>query len=48
MKITIDDLSGKKIDEFLEQHIDDMKATSPPDSKHAVDIEGLRKPEITF
>ena len=25
-----------------------MKAVSPPESKHALDLEGLRKPEITF
>ena len=48
MRIIIDDLAGKEIAEFLEAHINDMKATSPPESKHALDIEGLRKPEITF
>jgi putative acetyltransferase len=25
-----------------------MKSVSPPESKHALDLEGLRKPEITF
>ncbi|MGL4880927.1 MAG: GNAT family N-acetyltransferase, partial [Waterburya sp.] len=29
-------------------HIQDMKAVSPPESKHALDLEGLKKPEITF
>lgn len=48
MKIIIDDLSGTKIAEFLAEHIKDMKAVSPPESKHALDLEGLRKPEITF
>jgi putative acetyltransferase len=48
MLITIDDLSGTMIAEFLEEHIKDMKAISPPESKHALNLEGLRKPEITF
>jgi putative acetyltransferase len=48
MEIKIDDLSGREIAEFLEAHIRDMKAISPPESKHALDLEGLRKPEITF
>jgi putative acetyltransferase len=48
MKITQDDLSGYKIARFLEENIEDMKAISPPESKHALDLEGLRKPEITF
>ena len=48
MKIVIDDLSGPEIAEFLEEHIRDMKSVSPPESKHALDLDGLRKPEITF
>jgi putative acetyltransferase len=48
MKIKVDDLTGTEIAELLEQHIRDMKAISPPESKHALDLEGLRKPEITF
>ena len=48
MKIVVDELSGKEIAEFLEEHINEMKATSPPESKHALDLEGLRQPEITF
>lgn len=48
MDIRIDDLSGPEIACLLEQHIEDMKAASPPESKHALDLNGLRKPEITF
>ncbi|MBW4517372.1 MAG: GNAT family N-acetyltransferase [Timaviella obliquedivisa GSE-PSE-MK23-08B] len=48
MEIKIDDLSGSEIAEFLEEHIREMKSVSPPESKHALDLEGLRKPEITF
>lgn len=48
MRITIDDLSGAEIAAFLDEHINDMKDVSPPESKHALDLEGLRKPEVTF
>ncbi|MFV1984812.1 MAG: GNAT family N-acetyltransferase [Thiohalomonadales bacterium] len=48
MEIIIDDLSSKEIEYFLEQHITDMRATSPPESKHALELNELRKPEITF
>ena len=48
MKIVIDDLTGPEIAAFLQEHIEDMRATSPPESKHALDLEGLRKPEIAF
>ena len=48
MKIIVDDLSGPEIAEFLAEHICDMKSVSPPESKHALDLDGLRKPGITF
>jgi putative acetyltransferase len=48
MEIKVDDLSSSEIAEFLEEHIKEMKSVSPPESKHALDLEGLRKPEITF
>ena len=48
MEIRLDDLYGVEIAVFLEEHIKEMKAVSPPESKHALDLEGLRKPEITF
>jgi putative acetyltransferase len=48
MEIKIDDLLGAEIAAFLEEHIQDMRSVSPPESKHALDLPGLRKPEITF
>ncbi len=44
----LDDLQGAAIAAFLQQHLDDMQATSPPESIHALDLDGLRQPEITF
>jgi putative acetyltransferase len=48
MEIRVDDLTGPEIAAFLEEHIRDMRSVSPPESKHALDLEGLKKPEITF
>ena len=46
--IKIDDLSDPRIAAFLEGHLADMYATSPPESVHALDLDELRRPEITF
>ena len=48
MLIRVDDLRGPEIAAFLEEHLEDMRAVTPPESKHALDLDGLRKPEITF
>ncbi|MCD0453400.1 GNAT family N-acetyltransferase [Actinocorallia sp. API 0066] len=48
MKIIIDDLSGPEIAAFLEAHVQDMRAITPLESKHALDLDGLRVKEITF
>ncbi len=48
MKILIDDLTGPAIAELLNEHLRDMYATSPAESVHALDLEKLRKPGITF
>lgn len=48
MKIEVDDLSSPEIVELLQEHLQTMTLHSPPESVHALDIEALRKPEITF
>jgi putative acetyltransferase len=48
VKIVVDDLSGPEIAEFLEEHVQEMRSITPLESKHALDLDGLRKPEITF
>ena len=48
MQIIMDHLSGLKIQNLLREHLEDMYAQSPPESVHALDIEALRMPEITF
>lgn len=48
MKIEVDDLSGPDIRALLAEHVEEMRSISPPESVHALDLAGLRKPEITF
>jgi putative acetyltransferase len=48
MHIKIDDLSGPEVYELLQEHLRSVALHSPPESVHALDIEGLRRPEITF
>lgn len=48
MKIQIDDLSGPEIAALLAEHLQDMAAVSPPESRHALNLDGLRQPGITF
>jgi len=48
MEIKLDGLSGPEINELLQEHLANMRRISPPESVHALPIEGLRRPEITF
>ena len=48
MKIEIDDLSRPEVHALLNEHLQNMYQLSPPESVHALDLEKLRKPEITF
>ncbi|MFG2894741.1 GNAT family N-acetyltransferase [Streptomyces sp. NPDC048248] len=48
MKIVADDLSGPEIARFLAEHVEQMRSLTPLESKHALDLDGLRAPGITF
>ena len=48
MKIKIDDLRGSDIAQLLNDHLQSLSALSPPESMHALDLDGLRQPGITF
>ncbi len=48
MEIRHDDLTGEQIIGLLQEHLDDMHAITPPESVHALDLTGLRAPEVTF
>jgi putative acetyltransferase len=45
--IELDDLSRPEIAELLNEHLASMFVYSPPESVHALPIEGLRSPDIT-
>ena len=46
--IRLDDLSDPRIAQFLEEHLQDMRATSPPESVHALDLSKLRDKSVHF
>jgi len=48
MDIRLDDLNGPEINKLLQEHLYSMTLHSPPESMHALDVEKLRNPDITF
>jgi putative acetyltransferase len=48
MEIKLDDLTGNEVAELIKQHLQGMALNSPPESIHALNLEQLRRPEITF
>ena len=48
MRIVVDDLSGPQIAEFLNEHIQQMRTITPLESKHALGLDKLRAPGVTF
>lgn len=48
MRIVVDDLSGPQIAEFLAEHIRQMRSITPLESKHALDLDSLRAPDVTM
>lgn len=48
MRIQIDDLTHPAVHALLDEHLQSMYALSPPESVHALDLEKLRQPDITF
>ena len=48
MDVRIDDLTDPRVHELLREHVADMLANSPFESMRALDLSGLKIPEITF
>ena len=48
MEIRVDELRDLEIVELLEEHLRCMRRVSPPESVHALDVDGLRQPGVTF
>jgi putative acetyltransferase len=48
MDIRVDDLSSPEIIRLLHEHLQSVALHSPPESVHALGLEALRNPDITF
>jgi putative acetyltransferase len=48
VQIRVDDLRGEAIADLLRDHLENSKRWSPPESIHALDLDALRAPEVTF
>ena len=48
MKIAPDDLTSPAVHALLQEHLNSMYELSPPESVHALDLNKLRQPEISF
>jgi len=48
MRIVLDDLSGPEVSNLIGEHLRNMHQLSPPESIHALGLEKLRQPDITF
>ncbi|MET7769873.1 GNAT family N-acetyltransferase [Nocardia sp. NPDC005366] len=46
--IAVDDLTGPDIAALLSEHVEEMRANSPANSMHALDLAALRDAAITF
>src|SRR5687768_5205559 len=48
MEIKVDDLSAPEVAELLAEHLRSLAKVSPPESRHALNLDELRKPDIVF
>lgn len=48
LDIKVDDLTGTEVKALILEHLKGMSELSPPESMHALNIDGLKKPEVTF
>lgn len=48
LRIEVDDLERSEVQALLAEHLANMYELSPPESVHALPLEGLRAPDITF
>ncbi|MCG8334716.1 MAG: GNAT family N-acetyltransferase [Proteobacteria bacterium] len=48
MQIKTDDLSGPEIKALLNEHLRHMHEITPPESIHALDLDSLKQPGISF
>lgn len=48
LRIVRDDLTAPAVRDLLVLHLSGMRASSPPESVHALDLSGLQRPDVTL
>jgi putative acetyltransferase len=48
LRFVLDDLTGEASRGLIARHLAGMYASSPPESVHALDVDKLRQPNVTF
>lgn len=48
MRIEEDDLTRSEVHALLREHVENMYEITPPESVHALDLDALRAPDVTF
>jgi putative acetyltransferase len=48
VQIRLDDLTAPEVRALLDEHLQNMFLLSPPESVHALALDELRKPDVTF
>lgn len=48
LTVRIDDLAGPEVARLLQEHLQLAAKHSPPGTVHALDLDGLRQPDVTF
>jgi len=48
VRIALDDLHGAEVVAFLEEHVTQLRDVTPRGSSHALDLDGLRAPDVRF
>jgi putative acetyltransferase len=48
LNIKIDDLTDPKVVALIGEHLQGMLEHTPPESSHALNLDGLKQPEVTF
>lgn len=48
LRVVVDDLSGPEVAALLADHLASMRQLTPAESVHALDLTGLRTPDVTF
>jgi putative acetyltransferase len=48
MQIRLDDLQDSRVHNLLRLHLAEMAPTAPAESRHALDLSGLKAPSVSF